>query len=229
MLDKPPFAWYADGMATPGQLVATLAEVLGISAGTVALFDRELAASGLRAKHGRGRSAAKVSASDAANLFVAVAAAPLSGTSIRFAARTCTDYCSLPIRQQGSWNPSNFRKFGLPALSDLPDGHSLGEALRALIESVARGQAFHIPVRGEPPITDADDLFGIRFEGPQLWAEILADGSVGRGRTSQMARYVYSPAEAISRLTGDLRQSRSVTYATVRALGSLLAQWDRPS
>jgi len=43
-------------MATPGELVRTVAEALGIAEATVVQYDRNLVAAGLRTKGGRGRS-----------------------------------------------------------------------------------------------------------------------------------------------------------------------------
>ena len=59
-------------MATPGQLVRTMASVLGIPEPTITQYDRNLAEAGLRQIRGRGTSAAEVSAEDAANLLVAI-------------------------------------------------------------------------------------------------------------------------------------------------------------
>ena len=59
-------------MATPGQMVQTMADVLGIPAATVSQYDRQLAEAGLRTTGGRGPSAAKVGATDAANLLIAI-------------------------------------------------------------------------------------------------------------------------------------------------------------
>ena len=73
-----PFACYTDRrrveMATPGQLVQAMATALGISVATVTQYDRQLAENGLRSKGGRGVSAAAVTARDAANLLIAIAA-----------------------------------------------------------------------------------------------------------------------------------------------------------
>ena len=45
-------------MATPGQLVRVMAEVLFIPVETVTNYDRVLSESGMRSKSGRGRGAA---------------------------------------------------------------------------------------------------------------------------------------------------------------------------
>jgi len=212
-------------MATPGQLVEAMAVSLGISVATVIQYDRQLAESGLRSKGGRGTSAAAVTAQDAANLLIAIAASPLAGPTVKEAVRTCDAYGSLKVLPRASWM-HRFPKFGLPTLAGLPAGHSLREGLSALIDAVGKGEIFQIPDR-EGPIT-ADFCFGVRFEGPEPWAEILADGSMGEGKP---ARLVYTSARVAKgfrkRRTargGDLHQSRSISFATIRALGSLIAR-----
>ena len=66
-------------MATPGQLVRTMATVLGVPEPTLTQYDRHLAEAGLRQIRGRGTSAAEVSAEDAANLLVAILGSPAVG------------------------------------------------------------------------------------------------------------------------------------------------------
>jgi hypothetical protein len=215
-------------MATPGQLVEAMAISLGIPVATVIQYDRQLAESGLRSRGGRGRSAAAITARDAANLLIAIAASPLAGPTVKEAVRTCEAYGSLKALQRASWI-DRFPKFGLPTLASLPPGHSLGEALTTLIDAVGKGEIFQIRDR-EGPFT-ADFCFGVRFEGPEPWAEILADGSVGQGKTSQMARLVYTSASAAKGFRKkrpgrgpDLHQTRRISFATIRALGSLISR-----
>ena len=167
-------------MATPGVLVKTMAEVLGISVATVTQYDRQLAEAGLRSKGGRGTSAAKVTSEDAANLLTAVVAAPVTGSAIKEAARTCEAYASLPALPQVA-RIENFRKFGLPRLAGLPAKHSLQRALSTLIAAAGEGEVFQIPDGRRPPLT-FDAMFAITFEGPRPWAEIVADGSMGEGK-----------------------------------------------
>jgi len=213
-------------MTTPGQLVEAMADVLGILPSSVTQYDRVLAENGLRSKGGRGTSAAKVTAADAANLLLAVVASPLSGTPIREAARTCNAYGSLVELQRASWR-ENFPQFGLLTLAALPPGHSLRDALVALIEGASRKEFFRVPVPGERPLK-ADSSFNIRFDAPRPWAEIAADGSF-EGNPDEMARLVYVRPEEVKGFRkrnplekGDLHQTRYISFATVRRLGSLL-------
>src|SRR5438045_1180003 len=68
-------------MATPGQLVKELAEVVGAPVATVAAHDRNLRNAGLRTVRGRGLSAPRATARDAASLLTAVLAAGFVGGS----------------------------------------------------------------------------------------------------------------------------------------------------
>jgi hypothetical protein len=191
--------WSGDSaMASPGQLVQTMAAALGISVATVAQYDRQLSEKGLRSKGGRGSSAATVTSHDAANLLIAI----LAGPTVKEAARTCEMYGSLKANGKGSF-ANRFPQFGLRSLAELPKRHSFQEALSTLIDAAARGEDF-----------SADGIFGIQITGPRP-AEIYADGP---GRP--MAKLVYGQERA---WRGDLYQSRHVSFATVRALGSLLA------
>ena len=83
-------------MATPGQLVQTVADMLGVPAETVTNYDRVFQ-SGMRSKSGRGRGAAKVTAQDAAYLLIAILGSPIAGASVKEAANTCRRYGSLPV------------------------------------------------------------------------------------------------------------------------------------
>ena len=128
-------------MATPGQLVQAMAHVLGVSAATISQYDRVLAEGGLRSKGGRGLSAARVTAADAANLLIAILASPISGAAIKDAAEYCRRYGALPLERATAGNPFEparadqvLRAAGVRGLVDLPMKHSFHDALSALIE-----------------------------------------------------------------------------------------------
>jgi hypothetical protein len=142
-------------MATPGQLVEVMADVLGISKATAVQYDRVLAENGLRSKHGRGTSAAKVTARDAANLLTAIGASSLFGLSAKDAVEICKKYSALVSLKSGEAS-SEVSKLGLEALARLPDGHSFGKALVALIECA-----------GQPQFSALDDSsVWVQFFGP---------------------------------------------------------------
>jgi hypothetical protein len=220
------------GMATPGQLVQVMADVLGISSATVTQYDRVLAENGLRSKSGRGTSAAKVTSRDAANLLIALAASPIFGLSAKDAVGNCEAYASLRnsgIAKDLKWS-QNFASFGLPTLANLPERRCFGEALSALIDAAGRGEIFSQPDGGKR--YSLTTFFEIRFIGPSPSAEILADGTKEFGL---MARLIYVDTrqakrsrprlltKAELRKIPDLRQISSIGFRTIQTLGSLVS------
>jgi hypothetical protein len=216
-------------MATPRKLVLTMAEALGLPEPTVTQYDRQLSESGLRSKSGRGPSAAKVTARDAANLLISILGSPVAGASIKAAAATCAIYGELVERSNVAVRDP-FRKLGLPSLGDLPPSHSLLEALTTIIASAARGETFNITFQRETRV--ADFAFGLTVTGPDPWAEIVADGSFGGVRRNYTARFVYSAqrkSNADPTSQGDLTQSRAITFATLRKLGAIVVEGEPQS
>lgn len=215
-------------MASPGELVKTMANVLGISPATVTQYDRVLSESGLRTTSGRGRSAAKVTALDAANLLIAIAASPIAGFSAKHAVQTCKTYSALPHLRRAAWT-DKFPRFGLPSLAALPANHSFGEALAAFIAASARGERFKIPDPPRRPIF-TDFGCGVEFDGPRPWAQIIANPSSFTDKDSDVARLVYcreadtkTPPKGNREKKADLSQNRNVTFRTIRTLGALLS------
>ncbi|MCK1356336.1 hypothetical protein IVB56_36010 [Bradyrhizobium sp. CW7] len=222
-------------MATPGQLVKCIAEALGIPEPTVVQYDRLLAENDLRSKGGRGTSAAKVTAVDAANLLIAIMGSPVAGASIKPAIETCKTYGGLRVRLgANSETVKTFRRLGFPTMSKLPKSHSFREGLASLISAASVGESLVIPDEdGRPPLVGpANDWFvELRLEGPTPWAHIMVDASLGEARPGEMARLVYhnlkrdrdggywAPAKA-----GNLHQSRSVDFKAIRRIGALLGQ-----
>jgi hypothetical protein len=220
-----------DSMATPGQLVKWVATALNIPEPTVVQYDRLLAESGLRSKGGRGTSAAKVTAVDAANLLIAILGSPVAGASIKPAIEVCKTYGRLRAKLGGDTeNMQTFRRLGLSTVSKLPTSHSLRDGIAAVIEGAKVGDTLIIPDEEEGPfVPQSDSYVSITLNGPAPWAEILADASFGEATPSKTGRLVYHNnkrdrdgrwARADS---GDLHQSRSITFKTIRQIGDLLA------
>jgi hypothetical protein len=69
-------------VASPGQFVRKFSQLLSIPEATIVLHDRNLVVAGLRSKSGRGNSAARVTARDAAHLLVAVLGSSLVKDSV---------------------------------------------------------------------------------------------------------------------------------------------------
>ena len=193
-------------MASPGELVQVMSNVLGIPKATITQYDRILAENGLRSMAGRGRSAARVSPQDAAHLLIAVASNFPSGTFARDAASICKKFSSLTSVPLGG-PKRNFGRLGVTALDSLPDGHSFGEALSALIDFASR-EGFYLAPRG----------LKVEFLGPEPLAFIIAaEGSVA-------AKLFYREKRKHKDLfVGDLLYSSTIGYPTIDALGQLLS------
>jgi hypothetical protein len=208
-------------MATPGQLVQTMADALGIPVETVTNYDRVLSENGMRSKSGCGRGSAKVTAGDAANLLIAIMGSPIAGASVKEAANTCRNYGSMRAsRNEGSTH--DFAKVNLKVLDELPKKHTLYDAISALIQSAAKGEHYRKPKQ------DPIDRFRIRLLGPHPGAEIVAvSAGVGRlgGEGGRFALREYGPLYFDSdQAKKDLYQERYVSYRTIRILGSLLSE-----
>jgi hypothetical protein len=218
-------------MATPGQLVDTMARILGIPMATVTQYDRELSEHGLRSKSGRGRSAAQVTAEDAANLLMAIGGSPVAGPSIKVAAATCMDFGAL---RDHTTNPRReaFARAGLLTFGGLHPRHTFRDALTALIEAACRGETLDVSRVGEQT---GDKALSVTFAtGPFPNATISVDGrTLSLPRVEKGTRdghLTYMPgdqfAPSIPVMAGDLYQQRVVHYSTVRALSELLADGD---
>ncbi|WP_135058836.1 hypothetical protein [Paracoccus salipaludis] len=120
-------------MTTPGEMVKQAAAALGVPEITLTQIDRELAANGLRAKGGRGRSAAKMDSGDVTNLLIGAA----SGAIIRETAETVRTYAHLSGNPARKWG---LEGFSLPTVQALPENHTFGQALNAFVASAAAGE-----------------------------------------------------------------------------------------
>ena len=102
-------------VASPGELVRKFSELLGIAERTIVLHDRNLVVAGLRSKSGRGNSAARMTARDAAHLLVAV----LGSSHVKDSAETVRRYketrftrvqaaamTTAPLRRYGFYRPT---------------------------------------------------------------------------------------------------------------------------
>lgn len=196
-------------MATPGQLVKVTADALGISQSTVVQYDRLLAQSGFRSKRGRGTSAAKVTAQDAANLLTAIGASSLFGLSAKDAVEICQRYSAL-VSCGTVKAKSDVSKLGLEGLARLPDSHSFGDALTTLIECA-----------GQCKFSANDDTsVWVQFFAPTPSARL----AVG---TKLFANYGDAPSSngqpRSARPEPGLVHASSVRPSAIRALGAVVA------
>jgi len=117
-------------MATPAQLVHTVALVLGVPESRVINHDRNLAKAGIRPVGGRGTGAAHMTPIDAAALLIAVVASD----EVRESVTAVTQYGSL---QRTGSSPEYAWPSGLvQTIDELPERHTFKEGLAALISDV---------------------------------------------------------------------------------------------
>jgi hypothetical protein len=113
-------------MASSTQLSECVAKQLGLPEATVALHMRNIREAGLITQGGRGRSSARMTATDAAQLLITSAGSLNPKDSVEVVER----YAGIEKTRRSKW------KIGLvPKLDQLPKRHTFAEALTALIES----------------------------------------------------------------------------------------------
>lgn len=232
-------------MASPGELVKRVAEVLGAPEATVTVHDRNLAAAGLRTKGGRGKSAAKMTASDVANLLLAVAGSSM----VKDTVQTVEDYATLPWRT-GETNVQtdrtashhgnagqvwNLEAFPIPSLQKLEADHNFRDALVALIEAASDGtlsSAIENLPRKEVQGHTIPNLWRIEVilwgPYPQASVRIYWDGYSERHSYSAMPADMEGltkwskDIEGDPQFQGDLKQIREFSSKTLLAMGDLL-------
>jgi hypothetical protein len=82
-------------------------------------------------------------------------------------------------------------------------------------------------VDGNDVLLEADFCFSVTVQSVHPWAEIMCDGSVGQQEPKETGRLVYNlpePETEPRHLPGpDLNQERTISFRSVRLLGSLIA------
>src|SRR5271155_3883096 len=119
-------------VASPGELVCKVSDLLGISEPTIVQHDRNLVVAGLRSKSGRGTSAARVTPRDAARLLVAV----LGSHHVKDSVQTVRRYSETRLHKTLS---QGYADTHVAALMNLQPGHSFVDGLEALIAAAAEG------------------------------------------------------------------------------------------
>lgn len=218
-------------MATPGEMVHAVAEVLGVPEATVIVHDRNLLIAGLRTKGGRGRSAPQVTARDVANLLIGVAAS----TVIKDTAETVRRYSPLQnalyrIHKKKNLPPELFRKpkwhldfAPLPRLVNLPQDHTFSDAIEALVSAGADGslEALAQDIKNQIAEDKVENRLKIRVSIflPTPMANIYIDID---GRQSEGIAYDVAEGRHQNRPHGDLRQNRNLSEKTFLGLGEFL-------
>lgn len=223
-------------MASPGELVETMAAAVGLPRATLVSHDRLLSEAGLRTKSGRGRGAAKVTARDAAHLLTAV----LASAEVRDSVHSVRRYAESRARPAAAGQGAGFERLGIPELAALPADSSFLDALERLIAATAHG-SLRDAMRGDRVDEGADvpaiPIIEILAETSGTIAEIrVADA----GRTASVIYTLPDPpasarasarrgkpflAASVTRLRSDrdLAQQRRVSAHTLVRIGALLA------
>ena len=224
-------------VASPGELVRKFSELLGIAERTIVLHDRNLVVAGLRSKSGRGNSAARMTARDAAHLLVAV----LGSSHVKDSAETVRRYKETRFHKSAS--SGGYDNSTIVALRNLPPDHSFVDAVEALIATAAEGS-----------LETAMEVYVSEIEGEKIGYEAiieitvqtpgqLGDISIRGGDASGHGRYglpnpydqhqsLHPPSEEVDawkrkvndyQVESDLIQYRKVTAKTILELGKLLS------
>ncbi|WP_416193170.1 hypothetical protein [Nitrobacter sp. TKz-YC01] len=139
-------------MVTPANIINVVSDQFGVHRATVSMHDRMLVTSGHRKITGRG-NAARGSPDSAAALLLAVAATPLSGAAIKETAIHYERYARLLATcHGGGWD-----SWQVKHLDQLAPGHSLHEAIAAVIVALGAGIAQACDLF-EEAVPDTDDI-----------------------------------------------------------------------
>ena len=207
---------------TPGQLVTTVSEVMGVPRPTVAVIDRQLSEAGLRSKGGRGLSAAAMTPTDAANLLIAVAVAradlSAADATAKYRAGAFQDH-ALDLEGEFARPKGNWRlDWGRSPVFDLKPYHSFGEALDHMVALSVSGELVERLVQGaEVALAKAasrEGIYvdvGVDFDDWGVGILVVAGwGEHTRYRTGRVDH------------PGDLKVSRSFSLKSIEAVGALL-------
>lgn len=234
-------------MASPGELVKAVAQVLGVPEPTVVVHDRNLAIAGLRTVGGRGRSAAKMRPRDGASLLTVVAASPkvndtvetlqaygnLTVGSGRFFARDDDSQDAEGSTDQDKrWNLGSLK---IPELQNLPPDHTFLDALTALLEASAN-ETLSEAIKSMVYASDLHPIFysslvEVTFRGPLPRVEIhltLPEFSEVKSYGGPELNDQTSPLDDIIKEEtaraerGDLKHTSTFTLKTILELGKLL-------
>jgi hypothetical protein len=221
-------------VASPGELVRKFSELLGIAEPTTVLHDRNLVVAGLRSKSGRGNSAARMTARDAAHLLVAV----LGSSQVKDSVETVRRYRETRFRKDVSGGYEDT----IAVLRNLPPDHSFVDAIEALVAAAADGSlapstyVFTGEIEGERFGYEAIIEITVQTPGQLGDISIRGDGVGGHGRYAlpdpfDQYKPLRPPVQEINawkrklkeyRGEGDLTQYRKVTSKTILELGKTL-------
>ena len=186
-------------MALLSELVRIVSAVEGIDEVSVGIFARHAREAGFLSQGGRGRSAAKMTSRDAANLLIAVNGCALA----KDVARSVPAYRVLVAKDRG--RNSDFHICRTGAL--------FGDDLEKVIEMfMARPTGFTLA--DIPPVV-------VRFRRPWIEAE-LSVYTVEDGVTEGQYAFYESSNASSSRTCGDRSDETKITTRTLKAVAEAL-------
>jgi hypothetical protein len=146
---------------------------------------------------------------------------PISGPAIKFAAKVCERFGSIPYSQLGSPdNTSQLRRVGLPLAASLPVAHIFRDLVAALIEGASRGEFYKCRADGQ-----GDKEFVVIVNGPIPTAEVKWIEYQSKPTSPKQSKHIpWIIYEYLRRpWESDLHQSRQITFVTLRTLGNLIS------
>ena len=216
-------------MATLSELVESVAKVEGMDPTTVGLIARNVREAGLISTRGRGRSAAIMNSADAANLLIAV---NVAGT-VREAAQAVRNYRRLEVSKLRARLGDALEQLIEAASNNaLPQLFLSNPVPRLVAQGFLEGQidvefTFHKPtLRATLSISAPTDLPAIEVKADGWHAEEGAVELLVNNATCISFEFD-PPSDQIKRQPkkyfGDRRDTTSIGYPTIRAVGELLA------
>jgi hypothetical protein len=198
---------------TPGEFCKTAAAVLRMPETQVQSAWRYLREADLVSMHGRGPSAAKPTAEDAAILLAAL----LGSKNLTDAVATVRRYSKAKPWPEFRGDENLFRQVSFAALAELPPDHTFIDALTALIAAAADEKLFAGYDKAHP------NTITIVVQNPATIADIRV-GPDSRGAGATVRYYAASGGKhRVVSLIGGMEEFRRVNASVLIYLGAALA------
>jgi hypothetical protein len=221
-------------MVSRALLIEAMAEAMGLPVATVMLYDRQIAAAGLRAKSKRGRGAGGLGPHGAALLLTSI----LGSGLVKDAASTVERYREARP-QRATSTPELYANAGIASLAALPASHNFIDAVTALIEAAATDTLAHsvISSKRQRPLVP---LVEVSAMTPATFGEIRIAGTSNglvthvvytlpgpwekRGRASPTELGIWEAKVRAARASGTFDQYRRVHADHFVRLGHALSE-----
>lgn len=204
-------------MASSTQLVTGLAAELGLGESTLALHFRLIREAGYITQGGRGRSAARMTASDAAHLLIA----SMGSLHPKDATDMIEIFADLPRTKKENW--SSGLCLAMDSASSLATFH---EAITSLIQSAVDGKLI---------LEKPEDVVLVTMLWPSFLSRVefyTPDKTSGRPRYSEPLRLTYGellrpsphglPYVPLDEIDGGLQVERKINHRTIFAIAEIL-------